>query len=205
MSKLLDLIPGLGWLRILFAPLRWLFAWVTADWRHPIMLGFAVALASHWLILDPQLRSQRDAAIKAEKKALSDLFETIQNYDAAAALAQEAQAANLARVATEQNQITERISDDYENRLGELRARADQLRAVAAASDPGLSGAVSVPATGAAAAGIAQAPGNPGLPAASICPAMNLEERIVASEQALQLDALIGWVIAQAKVRSAPE
>lgn len=104
------------------------------------------------------------------------------------------EAERLARVGRQQQEITDDVVSDYHRRLDAARADARRLRATteAGASAAGArdQGAVSGPGT--AASGSAEAPGNRRLP---------LDERLIATEQALQLDALIDWVERQAVVR----
>lgn len=119
---------------------------------------------------------------------------TIANYRAAAEVARAADRAAAERVAAEQRAINERTSDDFEARLAAARASADRLReqARSAATHSGVGGTASVPALSASAGRSPQAAGEDGFPVA---------DRLIATEQAIQLDELIKWVKAQAKVR----
>ena len=119
------------------------------------------------------------------------LATTIANYRSAAEQARASDHANAERVRAEQARINERTSNDFETRLVAARARADELRKQAAgtSADPGGSGAALVPGLPTAPGGIAQAAGEDGLP-----------DALLATEQAIQLDELIKWVRAQARV-----
>ena len=116
---------------------------------------------------------------------------TVANYRAAAEGAHAADRANAERVKSEQAAINERISDDFEKRLAAARAAAHRLpiEARAAATDPGGRGRTSVPGLSAAAGQSPQTAGEDRLP-----------DSLIATEQAIQLDELIKWVKAQAKV-----
>jgi signal transduction histidine kinase len=108
-----------------------------------------------------------------------------------AALAEDRAAA--ARVRAEQAQINQRISDDLQTRLAAARAYAEQLRRQAAATpgDSGRGAAAPVPAIPAAPRRADQAAGQGRLPVA---------DGLIATEQAIQLDALIKWIEQQGKV-----
>ena len=118
---------------------------------------------------------------------------TVANYRAAAEQARREDAENLARVKAEQAQINERTANDFESRIAAVRASAQRLReqAGAAAADPGSGGAAPVPDVSTASGGADQATGENGLPRS---------DRLIATEQAIQLDELIKWVRAQAQV-----
>jgi hypothetical protein len=118
---------------------------------------------------------------------------TVANYRTAAAQAQAADAANLQRVTQEQRAISERTEDDYQTRIAAARAVAERLRreAAAAAADPGDRAATAVPGLPAAACGTAESAGQDRLSDA---------DRLIATEQAIQLDELIKWIKAQAAI-----
>ena len=117
---------------------------------------------------------------------------TVPGYRAAAEQARIADAANAARVKAEQAIINERTADDFQDRIAAARAAARRLQPnAAAAADPSPGGAALVPGVSAAAARAAQAAGNDRL---------SQSERLVATEQAIQLDELIQWVTAQGRV-----
>ena len=117
---------------------------------------------------------------------------TVASYRAAADAARAADRANAMRVAVEQKHINERIENEFEARLAAARAAAIRLRepARAAAADSRRGGAA----------------GMPGLSAPSGATPQIAEDRLpdpdrlLATEQAIQLDALIAWIKAQARV-----
>jgi hypothetical protein len=195
---------ALGWLG---KAARAVGAWLVADWRNlPLLLLGAIALA-HLYVIDPGLRddiADQKRKLSAERTAHA---ETILSFRRAAHEAEREQQANLARVEAQQEAINDGIKRSYEARLGDLRARAanlsERLRGeLAAAEHSGASRAVGLPGLPAAAGRAAGAAGAAGLPVAA---PLNLEERLLASEQALRLDELISWVEAQAGVLTSPE
>ncbi|MGH6728522.1 MAG: hypothetical protein ACREBK_00055 [Sphingomicrobium sp.] len=118
---------------------------------------------------------------------------TIANYHAAAAAAEAADRAAANRVGAVQRTINERSADALDTRLADARVRARRLRleARAAGSNPGRGPPAHLPGLPAAAAGAAEASGEAGFPA---------EDRLIATEQAIQLDELIKWVRLQGDV-----
>ncbi len=118
---------------------------------------------------------------------------TVANYRAAAEQARRADAANAARVQAEQAQINQRSKHDFESRIAAARAADQRLRGnQAAATGSGVGGTAPVPRLPAAAGRVAQAAGDYRL---------SDRERLTATEQAIQLDALIDWVAAQTRIR----
>lgn len=118
---------------------------------------------------------------------------TVANYRAAADAARTADKANTERVASEQRAINERTVHDFEARLADARARAEQLRvgAAHATADPGRGANSPMRGLPAPVVRSAQSPFENRLPSA---------DALTASEQAIQLDELIKWVRAQAEV-----
>ncbi len=118
---------------------------------------------------------------------------TVANFRAASEQARIADAANAARVRAEQAEINERTSHDFESRIAAARAAANRMRGIEAArAAPGDGRATPVPGLPDASGGTAEATRQDGL----------LEpDRLIATEQAIQLDELIKWVRAQARVR----
>lgn len=206
------LLGGLGILRWAGRQLVRAWDWMLEDWRNGPLVMFAFGLCAHIFIIDPGLRRARDgfaARLTAEQDAHQ---KTIGNHQQAARQAEAAQAAEIARVRAADRVNNERLSHDYETRIADLRARAavlaGRVRAGTPATGPGLSGEAAMPGPVAAPGRTAAAAPHQGLPdpagAGSLYPPMNLEERLIASEQAAQLDALIDGIIAQARARSVP-
>jgi hypothetical protein len=131
----------------------------------------------------------RQAQLVSEQQAHAA---TVSNYRASAERARREDAQNLARVTAEQSQINERTAHDFEGRIAAARADAERLRSDAqTAADRGTGGAAPMPGLPASAGAVADAAGDSGLSA---------DERLIATEQAIQLDELIKWVKAQAAV-----
>jgi len=160
--------------------------------------GIAVSIALGVLLLLQKVETGRwkkestrfEQLYGQEQTALSG---TIANYRAAAETARAADQANLTRVAAEQHAISERTSDDYEARLAAARSLAQRLRsqAASATTDPGPGRESPMPGLSAAAGGPPQAASKDGLPQS---------DRLISTEQAIQLDELIKWVKAQAVI-----
>ena len=192
---LLGLIKGL-WSRLIAPLVRWLFA----DWRNAPLLALALLAANDQLRVKPQLRAERDTAIAQRDAIQKALDDTVSSYRAAAARAVELDAANKRRVEVDQARISQEVSDDYQQKLADVRARALRLAEQLRASPPtnsGGGGATAVPSISAPSRSAAQAAVQDGLPAPG---ALTLEDALTATEQALQLDALIDWVTRQATV-----
>ena len=131
---------------------------------------------------------------RAEAKAHA---ETIANVRLATERARAADRVNAERVRAVQAQINERTAHEFEARRAAARARFDRLRDPAeAATGRGGGRAAPVPRLSAPAPGASRAAGQVGLPDS---------DRLIATEQAIQLDELIKWVRAQSVVEpSAP-
>ena len=155
-----------------------------------IVCVLALALLLHDRNRWKSTATLRQQQVVAERAAHSA---TVANYRAAAAQAREADAANAARVGREQARINERTADEFESRIAAARARAGGLRSEAAiaAADPGGRAAAPVPALPTTAGSAAEASREGRLPPA---------DKLIATEQAIQLDELIEWVKAQAAV-----
>ena len=153
-----------------------------------LILGMACALALALLINDRnrwKAKTAHYAEVLASERGATAA--TIANVRAAAEQARAADKANAERVVARQGEINERSANDFETRLAVARAAAQRLRGEGAtgAADPGAGRAAAVPGLSAAAQGAAQAAGEDRLSAA---------ERLIATEQAIQLDELIKWV-----------
>ncbi|MEP9402053.1 hypothetical protein [Sphingomonas sp. VNH70] len=107
--------------------------------------------------------------------------------------ARRADLANVTRVRADQDAITKEVVADYEMELSAVRARVERLRRDAAPRAGG-GGSAPVPRSGSAPGGADPAAGEGGLPPLSDADAL------IATEQALQLAALIDWVEQQAAV-----
>ena len=139
---------------------------------------------------------------RAETKAHA---ETVASHKLATERARAADRANAERVEAAQASISERIAYDFETRLAGARARAQRLRESAQAPiDRGSGRDAAVPGLPTAPARPDEATGQDRLPGASRQVATSWgprdPDRLIATEQAIQLDALIKWVLAQASV-----
>ena len=164
------------------------------------MIGIAAALllASLFLVKAGEVRHWRKQSGRYEQLYLAEQgarAETIANYRSAAETARKEDLAHANRVAAEQRTISERTSHDLEARLADARARAQRLQlgqgSPAAAGGSGR--AAAVPAAGTAAGAAGRAAEENGF---------SLSDRLLATEQAIQLDELIKWVTGQAAVES---
>jgi hypothetical protein len=117
-------------------------------------------------------------------------------YAAAQEQAAQAETARLERIASQQKEITDDIVQDYRSRLAANRARYERLRERARTdrAAPGAPAGEPVPGLPAAPGRAAEGPGDR-LPAED-----DLAWRLTASEQALQLEALIAWAKRQAAI-----
>ena len=162
------------------------------------MIGIAAALlllalfvvkageARHW-------RKQSGRYEQLYRSEQGSRFETIANYRAAAETARREDLAHAGRIAAEQRAISERTTHDLEARLAAARARTVrlQLDQRPAAVAGGGRRAAALPAPG-------STPGPAGRTAEE--DGFHLSDRLLATEQAIQLDELIKWVNGQAAV-----
>ena len=159
-----------------------------------LILGIACALALALLVQDRNRWKAKTAhyaeVLAAERGAHAA---TLANVRAAANQARAADRANAVQVEARQGAITERSAHDYEKRLADARAAAGRLRGEGSPgpAHPGDGRAALVPSLSAPARGVAEAAGTNGLPD---------QERLIATEQAIQLDELIKWVERQHEV-----
>jgi signal transduction histidine kinase len=150
-----------------------------------ILLVIQKGETHHWR----KQSGQYEQLYQDEQAALAG---TVANYRAAADAARSADRAAAERVAAEQTKISQEKSDELETRLAAARAAAERLRHDAeAAADPRGRGATPVP-------GLSATPGQPHQSAGEN--GFSIPDRLTATEQAIQLDELIKWVKAQAKV-----
>ena len=151
-----------------------------------ILLVLQKGETRHW----KKQTQQYEQLYRDEQSAFA---ETVANYRAASERAHAADEANAQRVRDEQRDISERTQNAFETRLADARARAERLRLEAAATsaNSGARPGAPVPGLSTAAVGTAEAARQTRLPPA---------DALIATEQAIQLDELIRWVRAQAKV-----
>ena len=123
--------------------------------------------------------------LKAEKLSHENRKLT---YERAAEKARADDAANQVRVERQQSHISQETSREYQTKLADLRRRFERLRSGEAPGDQGGSGSEAVPRFPDGTAGPSPASQEDRLPP---------EDALIASEQALQLQALINWVLGQ--------
>ena len=159
------------------------------------MIGIAAALLLLALFIAKagEARHWRKQSGRYEQLYRSERFETIANYRAAAETARREDLAHAGRIAAEQRAISERTTHDLEARLAAARARTVRLqldqRPAAVAGGGGRAAAVPAPGS---------TPGPAGRTAEE--DGFHLSDRLLATEQAIQLDELIKWVNGQAAV-----
>jgi hypothetical protein len=159
-------------------------------------LAAALALGVMLLVQKGETRHWRrqsgqfEQLYRAEQTAFA---RTVANYRAAAEAARTADRAAAERVRGEQRAVNERTAHDYEIRLAAARDRARRLQRAAApaAADPCAGRTAPVPGLSPAPCAAAESAGADRLPP---------DDALVATEQAIQLDALIGWVRRQASI-----
>jgi hypothetical protein len=149
-----------------------------------LLLLLSHAETRHW-------RKQSGELEQLYREGEAALAATVGNYRAAADAARAADEANAERAAAAQQAINERTRDAFEKRIADARAAARRLRAAAAPADPGGGGSAPLPGVPASVPGAAEAAGEDRFPPS---------DALTATEQAIQLDELIKWVKAQAKV-----
>jgi hypothetical protein len=164
-----------------------------------LIVAFAIAMIVHdrnrWKIR----AAERQVQIVETRAAFEA---TVASYRSAAERALRQDAANAARVRTEQTEINERTKNDYQTRIAAARASAQRLRAQSvAAAGPGCGAGAPMPGLSFAAEGTSQATGQDGLPAGTSAE-LRSSDALIATEQAIQLDELIHWVQSQSEVRT---
>lgn len=119
--------------------------------------------------------------------------QTKENYEAAQVIAARMQKERIARVKREQERITANVVSNYKARLDAVTDRADRLRTQAAnrASADGAAIRLRLPEASGTATGVDGATGDYQL---------SIDEREIATKQAIQLDELITWVQEQFRV-----
>ena len=158
------------------------------------LIAAVVAALMLALLIHDRNRWKSKAAHHAEAAAAERAAHsaTVATYRAAAERARQADVANAARVRASQAAINERTENDYKSRIAAARASADRLRREAgAAADPRSRRATPVPALSGPSRGAAEGAGQNRL---------HDSDRLIATEQAIQLDELIKWVRRQAAV-----
>ena len=165
------------------------------------MIGIAAALLllTLFLVKSGDARHWRKQSGRYEQLYLTEQgarAQTVANYRAAAEAARKEDLAHAGRVAAQQRAISERTTDDLQARLADARARAVRLQLEQGSTTAAGGGgrAAAVPAAGAASGASGRAAEEDGF---------SLSDRLIATEQAIQLDELIKWVTGQAAIGAA--
>ncbi len=185
-----------------------LWAWLL---RHPTfgVLGifFAWVLVHHFVV-DARLAHERDRALAQLGAERSAHAATKANFARAAADARMRAMRNAEQVEARQRKITEEIVDDYQARLSAARHRAGELERVREQARTAASGGrrADMPPSRAAAGSSGEAARETGFSARGESQSgLSQSDALIATEQAIQLDALIDWVEAQAALDSGSE
>ena len=159
-----------------------------------LVAGLCAALLLALLVHDrnrwKSTAALRHGQLVAERNAHAA---TIANYRAAAEQARLKDLESLARVKAQQARINERTADEFQDRIAAARSAYERLRRQAGAdADPSRRRAAPVPGLSASAEGAPQGAGEDRLSGS---------DRLLATEQAIQLDELIKWVRRQHQVK----
>jgi hypothetical protein len=197
-------------LKLLGAPIGAVLKWLFADWRNLMVTVLALGLCNLAFRVAPRLRDEI-AAVTKQRDAERG---TVANLREAARQAAIRQQINLQRVGAAHESINRENVSALQSDVAGLRRRAEllagQLRDATARTHPGSADRAGLPGIVPSRTGIAQASADQGFPAAAgnTCPivsgAMTIQERLIASEQAYQLDRLIDAVVASSQVSTAP-
>ena len=160
-------------------------------WWAPVLAGLA-----GWALIERAEKAEIAADLVAEKAAHQA---SAANWEAATNTARLLDRENKRLVEAQQTAESRRISDDYQARIDDARARAAAagLRVQAAPADQGSGGKPAVPRVPDPARGIDAAACEGRLPAG-----LSAADALIATEQAIQLDELINWVAAQAAIET---
>ena len=155
-------------------------------------IGLAVSVFMLFLLIGQkaEIRHWKKQSAQFEKLYKGEAYahaQTVNNYYDAADKARAADAANKARVKAEQEKIDADRVADFNKRIADARLRAGRQ---AEANSSG-AGSAAVPRVPDASGGADQAGAEDGF---------STSDRLIATEQAIQLDELIKWVKAQAGV-----
>lgn len=178
-------------------------SWLAGNWWRAVALAALAAFTWQTVRIEgflvvPGLKADLSAARAATESEAAAHRRTKDTYRLAQQEAARLEGMRLMRVQAQQQEITDHVRQDLSERLAAARARYDAL-----ADADGLRG----PSRGTGADGAAEGLAVPGAPVAAgrayeaACAAgLSLPERWHATEQALQLDALIDWLSDQLRV-----
>jgi hypothetical protein len=157
-------------------------------------LAIALSLAILLVVQKAETRHFRKESARFEilyRNGEASRATLVATYAAAADKARSADRANAVRVAAAQQKINRSSLDDYEKRLADARARAQRLRDTPTPDDRSNADRTTMPGLPTATGRIAEATGQDGFPG---------DDRLLATEQAIQLNELIKWVRAQSAI-----
>ncbi len=201
---------ALGLLKLISRIARGIFDWVTSDWRHAAIAMLGAICADQLIWIEPALRdriadrtAERDTARQERDDERAAHRQTKTDYREAQAEAARQEQKRIERVKAEQQEITDAVEADYRRQLAGLHARAERLREElrAGAGAAGAGGSGEMPGLSTAIGRTAEAAGDRGFSAPfGRNPAEQLERDVIATGQAIQLNALIDWLLAQAAI-----
>lgn len=159
-----------------------------------LLIGLLAAALGWQVWTAAGLRHQLARAVAATAAERASHQRTKDLYRMAQETARRMEAQRALRVATEQRRITDEVESDYRARLAAARDLAGRLRAEARTRTDRAPGGQPVPA-------VPATPGGPDAPTGDGLPDPDeIDWRLKATEQAIQLDALITWVGQQGRV-----
>jgi hypothetical protein len=162
-------------------------------WRQGVIGALLLAIAALWI--GKAVVERQNGRLKAALAEANQMIEQERaEVRAKTALARALDAERAARVERDQAQISKEVQSDYQAKLDDLRRRHDALRmrqSGQAAADRGGGGTAPMPGLSGAAGGADGAADEDRLPG---------EDALIASEQALRLQALQDWVKGQQAV-----
>ena len=207
-GTLLGWALGLG--NLISRIVRGIFDWMTEDLRHAAIAMLGAVLAVTWFVSIPDLKrdvaertAERDEARGERDDERAAHGQTKTDYREAQAEAARQEQKRIERVKAEQQEITDAVEADYRRQLAGLRARAERLREElrAGAGAAGAGGSGEMPGLSTATGRTAEAAGDRGFSAPfGRSPAEQLERDVIATGQAIQINALIDWLLAQAAI-----
>jgi hypothetical protein len=161
-------------------------------WRESLIGALLIAIGMLWLgrAMTEQQNDKLKTALQEANLTIDRERATVVNRTAQA---RAEDAAHAARVERDQDQVSMEVSDDYQRQVADLRRRYDALRMHTAAAAADRSGG-----TGTAVPEIPDAASDTDGPARE--DGLPPDDALIASEQALRLQALQQWVRGQTEV-----
>ncbi len=178
-------------------------SWLAADWWRAVALAALAALTWQTVRIEgflvvPGLKADLSAARAATESEAAAHRRTKDTYRLAQQEAARLEGMRLMRVKAQQQEITDHVRQDLSERLSAARARYDALARAERLRGPSPRAGADGAAPGIAVPGTAVATGR--ADEAACAAGLSLPERWHATEQAIQLDALIDWLSDQLRV-----